>query len=54
MDQKEQQRQFSEELDKLIDRFRKEYEISYASVVGSLTIKIHLLCTEAEEDNDPS
>ena len=39
----------SNEIDKLIDRFRSEYEISYAEVVGVLHMKIHTLCDEAEE-----
>lgn len=40
---------FSDDLDRLIDRYREEYDLSYAAVVGSLHMKIHLLCSEAEE-----
>jgi len=39
----------AKELDKLVDRYRSEYEMSYAAVVGVLQMKIHLLCDEAKE-----
>jgi len=46
--EKEQIDQFANELDKLVDRFRKEYEITYASVIGALVMKTHLLCNESQ------
>lgn len=49
MTEKDQTDHFANDLDKLVDRYRSEYEISYASVVGVLQMKIHLLCSEAEE-----
>lgn len=49
MDKKEQIFQFGDELDKLVERFRAEYDLSYAAVVGALQMKIHLLCKEASE-----
>lgn len=52
MDQTEQTNHFGDELDKLVDRFRKEYDISYASVIGTMQMKIYLLCSEAEERAD--
>lgn len=50
MNDKEQIYQFGNELDNLVDRFRQEYEMSYAAIVGTLHIKAHLLCSEAAED----
>lgn len=46
---KDQVTQFANELDKLVERFRAEYNISYAGVVGTLEIKAWLLCQEASE-----
>lgn len=48
---------FGDELDRLIDRFRDEFDISYAAIVGTLHMKAHLLCEEAsaldnEEDEE--
>lgn len=39
----------AEELDRLIDRSRSEYDLSYGETVGVLQMKIHLLCVEAQE-----
>lgn len=52
MTDKEQTDHFANELDALVDRFRSEYEMSYAVVIGTLQMKIHLLCNEAEERSD--
>lgn len=38
------------ELNKLIDRFRSEYEMTYAEVVGTLQVKCWELCKEADEE----
>lgn len=43
----EQTDAFADELDKLVERFRQEFEISYANVCGVLQMKIHLLFQEA-------
>lgn len=40
---------FGDELDRLVQRFRFEYELSYAEAVGCLTMRAHLLMSEAEE-----
>lgn len=54
MDGQEQIQQVADELDKLIERCRIEYDLSYASVVGVLQMKTHLLCQEAAEaDTNP-
>lgn len=50
MSESEQVQHFADELDKLVERFRKEYELSYASVVGALMFRIHTLMIEAQED----
>ena len=39
---------FADELDRLVLRFRHEYSLSYAEAVGCLTMRAHLLMTEAE------
>lgn len=52
MSEKDQIDHFADELDKLVNRFRSEYEMSYASVVGTLEMKIHLLCQESAERSD--
>lgn len=55
MTDKQQIDQLSDSLDALIDRVRDEYDMSYASVIGVLQMKIHTLLHEAEdkaEDRD--
>lgn len=52
MTEKEQIEHLANELDNLIERYRDEYEISYAAVVGVLQIKIHLMCSEASDRSD--
>jgi hypothetical protein len=52
MTEKEQIDHFANELDNLVNRFRTEYEMTYASIVGILQMKIHLLCGEAEDRED--
>lgn len=42
--------QLADSLDALIDRVRDEYDMSYASVVGVLQMKIHTLLHEAEDE----
>lgn len=49
MSDKEQTDNFANDVDRLVDRYRSEYEIPYAAVVGVLQMKIHLLCDEASE-----
>lgn len=52
MDQKEQIGRFSDDIEALIDRYRKEYDLSYAAAIGVLQIKIVLLATEALDNPD--
>lgn len=52
MSEKEQIDHFANELDSLVNRFRTEYEMTYASIVGTLQMKAHLLCVEAEDRAD--
>lgn len=47
--QDEQASQFGHELDKVIDRFRDEYDISYAAMIGALYFRAHSLANELEE-----
>lgn len=43
---------FADELDRLVLRFRYEFDISYAEVVGCLMMKAHFLLDEAAERED--
>lgn len=52
MSDKEQIDHFANDIDNLVDRYRSEYEMSYAAFVGVLQMKIHLLCDEASERGD--
>lgn len=49
MSDKEQTDHFANDVDNLVERYRSEYDMSYACVVGVLQMKIHLLCNEASE-----
>ena len=50
---------FAADLDALVERYRDEFDLTYAAAVGVLQIKTFLLCQEAAEskqqddDNDP-
>lgn len=50
MTDKQQIDQLADSLDALIDRARDEYDMSYASVIGVLQMKIHALLHEAEDE----
>ena len=47
MSEKEQIEHLDQELIRLIERFRKEYNLSYASVIGTLHLRAHILAQEA-------
>lgn len=47
MTEREQIIHFSNDLDKLVDRYRSEYELTYASTIGALQMKIHTLIQDA-------
>lgn len=52
MTEKDKIDHFADDLDRLVDRYRKEYDMSYASVVGTLQMKINMLCAEAAGRED--
>jgi len=56
MTDKDQIDHFANDVDKLVERYRSEYDLTYAAVIGTLEIKIQQLCREAwdstEEDED--
>ncbi len=54
MTDKEQTKRLADELDNLVERYRKEYDMTYASVVGVLQIQIHMLCSEPHEPGEHS
>lgn len=47
---------FAQELDNLVERFRKEFDLSYGELVGVLTLKSHLMANEylgeLQDDDD--
>jgi hypothetical protein len=52
MTDKEQTDAFSDDLDKLVERYRQEFEMTYAQVVGTLHMKAWLMCAEANDRGD--
>lgn len=52
MTAEEQIEHFENDLDALVDRYRSEYEITFASTIWILQMKIWLLCKEAQERQD--
>ncbi len=52
MTEKEQTDAFADDLDKLVERYRQEFEVSYAVVIGTLQMKSWLLSQEASERSD--
>lgn len=52
MTDKEQTDAFADDLDNLVERYRQEFDMSYAQVVGVLQMKLWLLCDEASERAD--
>ena len=49
MSEGEQIQAFANDLDRLVDRYRDEFELTFAAVVGTLHMKAHLLCVEKEK-----
>lgn len=52
MDQTTQIQHFCNDLDKLIDRYASEFDLNYASIIGALQMKTHLLCQEALDSHN--
>jgi hypothetical protein len=52
MSEKEQVDQLASDVDAMINRYRTEYDLSYASVVGVFQMKIHMLCEEAADRSE--
>ena len=51
MSEADQTKAFAEELDSLVERFRQEFDLTYAGAVGVLTMKAYLLCRESDNEN---
>ena len=47
----EQIKAFAHDVDQLVDRYRQEFDLTYAVVVGVLTMKATLLCGERPEED---
>ena len=43
---------FCNDLDNLIDSYSENPELTYASIIGALQIKSHLLCQESMENHE--
>lgn len=52
MSEADQTKRFADELDNLVERYRKEFDLTYASAVGTLMMKAHLLMVESENRGD--
>lgn len=52
MTEKEQIEAFADDLDRLVDRYCDEFDLSYAAAVGVLHFKAHLLMDSWDESPD--
>lgn len=52
MNHTEQITAFADDIDRLVERYRNEFDLTYASVIGVLFMKAHLLCNEAGDRED--
>lgn len=52
MDSTEQVRALSDELDSLFNRYKDEFDLSFAEILGILYMKAHLVAHEAIEQQD--
>lgn len=50
MNQKKQIDVFEHELSKFIDKFRREFTLTYAEVIGTIEVKLHSLKDEANKN----
>jgi len=51
-DRPDQAQMFSHDLDALIERYRIEFDITYAQLVGALTIRVWRMSKESQEPSD--
>jgi hypothetical protein len=52
MKDSEQTEAFATDLDRLVDRYRSEFELTYAQVIGALYLKAGFLVIEAAEGEE--
>lgn len=52
MDAKDQIDHLENDLEIIIERYRKEYDLSYAAIVGVFMLKVHQLSVEAYDEPD--
>tara|TARA_R110000772_G_scaffold2190_3_gene7568 strand:- start:1480 stop:1656 length:177 start_codon:yes stop_codon:yes gene_type:complete len=52
MNQAEQTSAFSTDLDKLLTRYADEFDLTYASAIGVLTIALHRIIDDLRFDED--
>lgn len=52
MSEHEQIKHFGTELDALVSRFANEYDVAYASIIGTLFMKAALLTQQSADQDD--
>lgn len=52
MDHRDQISAFATDLDRLIDRYMDEFDLTYAALIGVLTLKQQQLCTACNRSDD--
>lgn len=52
MTEREQAQAFADDRDRLIDRYAEKFDISYTSIIGVLTMKVHELVNQSIGDVD--
>lgn len=52
MTDREQTKAFGDDLDALVERYRKEFDLSLAQAVGVLQVKIHGLIDDVRNKDD--
>lgn len=54
MDHIEQIEHLENDLEMIIERYRKEYDMTYASMIGVFMLKVHQISAEAYEEPEDS
>ena len=52
MTEGEQTKAFANAIKAVINRFRSEFDLSYAATIGVLQLAVHLVCAETQELSD--
>jgi hypothetical protein len=52
MNEADQTHAFANAIEKVISHYRDEFDLTYAAIIGVLTIQTQALCAEALEDEE--